>query len=130
MNFIRNNAIAIVMWCSVIICEHLHSLFEGVYFNGTVTLDCAVFYTTFAFLGFGLSTPIIVFIITNRRKIASKALLAGVIFWNLIEAMENVCYQAGINNNVLIINDGSVWQLSTAIFVMLLSYSYYTRYKL
>ena len=122
MKFLVDNFIAILMVFALFMSEYFHLLFDNIPFNERITLDHAVFYLTFSFFGSGLLTSVIVFLMTETKKIASRTILAGVIFWNLIECLENYLYLAKVNTNVLIINDGSWLQIFTMLCIMSLSF--------
>ena len=129
MKFLVNNFIALVMVFSLFMSEYFHLLFEGIPFNENVNLDSATFYLTFSFFGSGLITSVIFFFMTDVKKIASRAIFCGIIFWNLIEVVENFQYLAKINSNVLIINDGSVWQILTTLSIVFLAWYGFTKFK-
>jgi hypothetical protein len=109
--------------------EYFHLLFGGMPFNEKVGLDSAVFYFTFSFFGSGLLVSVILFFMTPKQMIASRAIFCGVIFWNLIETFENFCYLAKINSNVLIINDGSWCQIFSMLFITFLAWYGFSKYK-
>lgn len=114
---------------ALFITEYLHLLFVGSKFNDTVNLDSAVFYFVFSLFGSGLISSVVIFLILDKQKIASKAIMCGVIFWNLIEVIENFQYLAKINRNVLFINDSSIWQIFTTFSIILLSSYGFTKFK-
>jgi len=121
MKFLRSNIIALILVISTIMSEYFHLLFAGLPFNGNVNLDAPIYYLIFAFGGTTLITSLIIFGMTSKEKIASRAILFGLVIWNIIEVYENYCYLAGFNNNVLIISGGSWGQLVFIFSVVFLS---------
>ena len=130
MNFLKSNIIALILVVTTIISEYFHLLFVGLPFNDNVSLDAPVYYLTFAFGGTTLITSLIIFLMTSKEKIASRAILVGLVLWNIIEVHENICYLVGVNNNVLLtITSSSCGQFSVIISVILLSYYGFSKLK-
>jgi len=112
MNFLKSNWIALTMVFLTIMCEYFHMLFSGISFSQTVNLDAPVYYIVNSIGGTTLLTTWFIYLLTDKSKIESRAILIGVIGWNLIETWENICYLAGINKNVLLINSTAWTQLA------------------
>ncbi len=129
MKFLKNNFIALIMVFALFMSEYFHLLFEGIPFNDNVDLSNAVFYLTFSFFGSGLLISVILFLMTDKNKIASRAIFCGIISWNMIECLENFQYLAKINSNVLIVNDGSWFQIFTTLSIVLLAWYGFTKFK-
>jgi len=130
MKFLRSNIIALILVVSTIMSEYFNLLFVGLPFNTNVNLDAPIYYLTFSIGGTTLITSIIIFLMTSKEKIASKAIISGLIAWNVIEVYENICYLDGVNNNALLtITSSSCGQFSVIISVILLSYYGFSKLK-
>jgi hypothetical protein len=129
MSFLKSNWIALLLVFSTLMSEYFHLLFVGMPFNSNVGLDAGIYWLTTAFGGTTLLTSFFIFLLTDKKKVASRAILFGVIGWNVIEVYENICYLAEVNDNVLFIN-GSAWgQMAFILVVIFGSYYGFTKSK-
>lgn len=92
-------------------------LFVGIPFDGHITLDDAVYYLVNQICGVELIVAIVVFFLTDKNKIASRLILAGVIGWNFKEVYDEIMYICKQNVEVFeVIWGGIIFLVSTLIF--------------
>ena len=130
MNFLKNNWIALSLVFWTIVCEYFHMLFSGIPFNEKVHLDAPIYYILNSIGGTTVLTSLFIYILTDSKNIASKSMIIGVIGWNLIEMWENICYLAGINSNVLLINSTAWTQLVFILIVVCGAYFGFSKSRL
>ena len=138
MNYLNKSFIAILIVIGSFFNEYLYLLFDAniihsIQENRTgleypVYLDDAVFYFINSLFMFLL--VLVVFLLTDKQKIASKVILSTVVIWFFIEVLENYCFLTDFNNYVLIINYWSIWQIFITLLSIPGSYYYFTRFKL
>lgn len=119
--------------CSEYISELFRDIPYGKVIDGTgyvyeVNYKDAVWYFIYSLFVFILVITVLIDRIRNENK-SGAVILSGLAFWFAIELYEKVCFLAKINNNRLFINDGSVWQICTMLFVMFLAWRGLSKYK-
>ena len=113
---IKSNWIALFVIFLLLFNEIGHLAFKGIPFNDKVNLNAPVYYISLAFRNLMMS--IFIYLLTPKKKIASRAIIAGAIGWSAIEFYQEICYILKIDEKVLIFNDGLWGQLSFILFII------------
>lgn len=126
--FIKNNWIALVLIFLLHMNELGHLTFKGFYFKDkvlpcghykTIMLNTPIYYFTLAVRN--VATSVFLFLLISKDKKSSRALIAGIIGWNLIELYQEYCYLAQIDENVFSFK-GVYGQLALIWFIIFLVY--------
>lgn len=123
MNFIKSNVLAIFLVILVFINEYFHGFFEGKPFDGSITLDDAVYYLVNQIAAITLIPSVVFFFIINKNKLASKLILSGVIGYNCKEVYDEIMYIAKVNENVFSMEWGGMIFIATTFIFAAYGYS-------
>lgn len=142
MEFLKKYWIGLTVSISFCFNEMFHLLFKGIYFK-TKILPCGhekIIYLNTPVYYFGLSIflvylSLIVFVLIKKSnyldniKRGLKTMVSSVIAWATVEAYQEYCYLAKIDENVLIFNPGLWGQISLVVSTMLLVYFTHVKSK-
>ncbi len=106
MQFLKKNSIVLILVTLTLLNEFFHLFFEGIPFNDYCNLDDAVYYLI-AGIKILLFCIVVFILIPNEQK-SKRAIAFALVLWHTKELIDEIAYMAGINNNVLLIDD-SLW---------------------
>lgn len=117
--------------------EYLPELFKTIYYDKVVDSTGYVYEVNYSdavwYFNYSLFVLVMIIVIlinmVKKSNLAGAVILSGLVFWFGVECYEKFCFLAKINNNRIFINDGSIWQLFTMLFVMFLAFFGYTKFK-
>lgn len=137
MKFLKKNSLAILLLIGAYIVEYLHT-FIGVsevhssYINAfgenvTISLSDAVYYFTHS--AFTLLIIIVIFVMIDKKKLASKVIGAGVITWFCVEFLEAYLFLKYLSQDLIKTSQWASLQILTTIFAMIFSYFGFRMHK-
>ena len=137
MKFFSKNSWAILLLIGAIANEYLHYnigvvTYHSNYVNTfgeriTISLSDVVYYFTHSL--FILFVIIAIFVHIDKKKLASKVTMSGVVIWFVIEAIEAYCYLMKINENMIKTNEWSFFQILISIGAGFAGYYGFRKYK-
>ena len=126
MKFLKNNWEVLILVLLAIMAEYFHLLFVNIPFNDVVNLNAPVYYLVSQFGLLTFIPSLILFRWCPKEKRASKAILLGLVLWNLKEVMDELFYILKINYNVFKTSWG---QLALILTIIMLCWIHYSRQK-
>lgn len=124
--FPKNNLEVLLLVLLAIMAEYFHLLFVNIPFNDVVNLNAPVYYLVSQFGLLTFIPSLILFKWCPKEKRASKAILFGLVLWNLKEVMDEWFYILKINYNVFKTSWG---QLALILTIIVSCWIYYSRRK-
>jgi hypothetical protein len=125
MQFVLQNKLLLILVILTILGEFFHLFFEGIPFNDYSNLDDCIYYLVSRIET--LSFCIVIFILIPKEHKSKRTVAFGLIGWNIKELIDEIAYLAGINNNVLLINDSTWGQLVFMLVVVFGSMFLFTK---
>ena len=120
--FPKDSQEVLILVILAIMAEYFHLLFVNIPFNDVVNLNAPIYYLVSQFGLLTFIPSLILFKWCPKKKRASKAILLGLVLWNLKEVMDEMFYICKINYNVLKTEWGQVALIITIVMLCWLHY--------